>query len=345
MSCAKKIEDEDMYEIVSEQKKELEIEEIDTTEEKAIPAIPIIPAVPEEFDLSIFIANWAMEIGFVSFILLFVIWYYFGKKRNERIVLWWYEAAKELLGANFASVGDGAPIRKETETLFFCYCSGRINVDGMLITLELLPRHNLVMFVYAVLTGQKDTMLIEAFTDSNKKIPNILLALLNKKDKAYKKDDKSLKRFTTLVPYPSQMGVAGGKAGANLSTAYTVCAESDDVGATLAGNDYINKFLASTHPFLRIIHVTDSYESWGFKNAVIVKTDVPLPANTSLSSDECVEHVGACLRFSLYLIDTALPTLQFSAIAEKRAKNRLKLLEDEARKQERKEREEKMQVW
>lgn len=76
--------------------------------------------------------------------------YIFGFSKNQKLANAWLEANKALLDANFALVGDDGKqeivnhgLIKETGNAFTLWCSGRTLVEGMLVEIQLVKRHDL----------------------------------------------------------------------------------------------------------------------------------------------------------------------------------------------------------
>lgn len=99
-------------------------------------------------------SNWEsyyMEILMAAGIVVYFINFITGRSKNQRLSNAWLDANCDLLDANFALVGDDGKkeienhgLIKETENIFSLWCSGRVNVEGMLIELRLLKRQDLV---------------------------------------------------------------------------------------------------------------------------------------------------------------------------------------------------------
>lgn len=92
-----------------------------------------------------------------------------GKTKNHRIAQSWLNAHKKLLSDNFAVVGDDGQSKdiaetgtgeflKESENVYSLWCSGRKGCEGMLITLRLLKRHDLVTSLARIFKPQQDQL-------------------------------------------------------------------------------------------------------------------------------------------------------------------------------------------
>ena len=92
----------------------------------------------------------------------------FGKRLNESIAAAWADAfASEgsILEKNFALLGvddvEGEMMLKETCHIFKFYASGRRYCQGLLATLDLKARQDLVSIAFSTLTAKQDTLDID----------------------------------------------------------------------------------------------------------------------------------------------------------------------------------------
>ena len=102
-------------------------------------------------------ASWSafyVEIILAAGILIYFINFLTGRSKNSKVATSWFESHRDLLDSNFALVGDDGKkeiqehgLIKETESVFFLWCSGRINCESMLVELRLWKRHDLVSLI------------------------------------------------------------------------------------------------------------------------------------------------------------------------------------------------------
>ena len=92
----------------------------------------------------------------------------FGKRLNESIAAAWTDAfASEgsILEKNFALLGvddvEEEMMLKETHNIFKFYASGRRYCQGLLATLDLKARQDLVSMAFSTLTAKQDTLDID----------------------------------------------------------------------------------------------------------------------------------------------------------------------------------------
>lgn len=102
-------------------------------------------------------ASWSafyVEIILAAGILIYFINFLTGRSKNSKVATAWFESHRDLLESNFSLVGDDGKkeiqehgLIKETESVFFLWCSGRVVCESMLIELRLWKRHDLVSLI------------------------------------------------------------------------------------------------------------------------------------------------------------------------------------------------------
>lgn len=95
--------------------------------------------------------NYYLEILMCLGIVVYFINFITGRSKNQHLADAWLAANRELLEEQFALVGDDGKkdienygLIKDSENVFVLWCSGRQSVEGMLVELRLLKRHDLV---------------------------------------------------------------------------------------------------------------------------------------------------------------------------------------------------------
>lgn len=111
-----------------------------------------------------------------------------GKSKNHRLAQAWLTAHKELLEANFSIVGDDGETKevqsgilmKESENIYNLWCSGRLCCEGMLVTLKLLKRQDLVSTIARFFKPASDQIIIKVNLDEAE-MDSFIFFLANKK--------------------------------------------------------------------------------------------------------------------------------------------------------------------
>ncbi|CAI9103778.1 OLC1v1002329C1 [Oldenlandia corymbosa var. corymbosa] len=157
------------------------------------------------------IKSFTVEIVCGSFLIVFIINYFTGKKENENIALAWvmkFASKDSIFDRNFSLLGvgetDDSPLLlKEGQNMFKFYASGRRFCQGMLATLELKSRHDLISRLYNMVVPCKDEMTFEVYMNDDG-MDQVVFAVARKKlAKSMHKEERDLQRFASLVAPPT----------------------------------------------------------------------------------------------------------------------------------------------
>ncbi|KAB5574451.1 hypothetical protein DKX38_001645 [Salix brachista] len=154
--------------------------------------------------------SFLVEIVCVSFLIMFVINYFTGKRENENLALSWaakFATKDSIFEKNFSLLGvgegDDSPLLlKEGQNVFKFYASGRRYCQGLLATMELKSRHDLLSRIYNMVIPCKDEISIEVYINDDA-MDHVVFALARKKmAKAMQKELRDLQRFAGSVVQP-----------------------------------------------------------------------------------------------------------------------------------------------
>lgn len=164
-----------------------------------------MPTSPQKFSLS----SYVIEVVCISFLIVFAINFFIGKRQNELIALCWasqFATKDSIFDKNFSLLGTGdgkedAPLLlKEGQNVFKFYASGRRFCQGLLTTMELRSRHDLISRLTDMLFNKKDTITFEVVMNEDA-MDHVVLAVARKKmAKSMHKEARDLQRFATLMP-------------------------------------------------------------------------------------------------------------------------------------------------
>ncbi|KAM7478822.1 hypothetical protein LguiA_027035 [Lonicera macranthoides] len=155
--------------------------------------------------------SYTIEILSVSFLIMFAINYFTGKRENENIALAWaakFASKDSIFEKNFSLLGvgegDDSPLLlKEGQNVFKFYASGRRFCSGLLATFELKSRHDLISRLYNMVVNCKDEISFEVYMNDDA-MDQVVFALAKKKvAKTMQKEERDLQRFANLVAPPS----------------------------------------------------------------------------------------------------------------------------------------------
>ncbi|KAJ4866549.1 Uncharacterized protein Rs2_51927 [Raphanus sativus] len=191
----------------------VEIEAIDSplTPENATetvdPETPQDTTVPSEKKKK----SYAIEIGCVCFLISLGINYFLGKRENETLALAWaakFASKDTIFHKNFSllGVGDGVEsplLLKEALNVFKFYASGRRYCHGLLATMELKSRHDLISRVFNLVVPCRDEITFEVYMNEEA-MDHVVFAMAKKKAaKTMQKEVKDLQRFAGIVAPPT----------------------------------------------------------------------------------------------------------------------------------------------
>ncbi|XP_059653556.1 uncharacterized protein At5g49945-like [Cornus florida] len=168
-------------------------------------------ASPQPKNVVVVPRSYTVEIVCVSFLIMFTINYFMGKRENENIALAWaakFATKDSVFEKNFSllGVGDGddSPLLlKEGTNVFKFYASGRRFCQGLLATMELQSRHDLLSRLYNMVVRCRDEMTFEVYMNDDA-MDQVVFALAKKKAaKTMQKEIRDLQRFASLVSPPS----------------------------------------------------------------------------------------------------------------------------------------------
>ncbi|XP_059057685.1 PAT complex subunit CCDC47 [Achroia grisella] len=184
--------------------------------------------------------------------------YAFGRAKNTSIAVNFLKLHKPLLDDNFTLVGEsgadvvsaeGSGWRREAEHCFTMWCSGRLCCEGMLLTLKLIKRQDLVHVALGVVRPTTDTLLVKVELGKDDSDPFVLCVAQKKIASKLAKEMQDLSVFC-----PERR--AGDKHGLPPSLAVlSECAEA--TGAVLDAR--VTAALTQYARHLQFIHVSDRY--------------------------------------------------------------------------------------
>lgn len=155
--------------------------------------------------------SFTVEIICGVFLIAFMINYFIGKRENENIALAWaakFATKGSIFEKNFSLLGigegeDSPLLLKEGQNVFKFYASGRRYCQGLLATMELKSRHDLISRLFNLVVPCKDEITFEVYMNEEA-MDQVVFALAKKKAaKGMQKEVRDLQRFAGLVANPS----------------------------------------------------------------------------------------------------------------------------------------------
>ncbi|XP_041014071.1 uncharacterized protein At5g49945-like [Juglans microcarpa x Juglans regia] len=178
--------------------------------------------------------SFTVEIVCGTFLIIFLINYFTGKRENENLALAWaakFATKDSVFERNFSLLGvgegeDSPLLLKEGQTVFKFYASGRRYCQGLLATMELKSRHDLISRLYNLVVPCKDEISFEVHMNDDA-MDQVVFAVARKKlAKAMQKEVRDLQKFAGTVSPPT----SGRKW---VSEELAVISESKEVAADL----------------------------------------------------------------------------------------------------------------
>ncbi|XP_022897010.1 uncharacterized protein At5g49945-like [Olea europaea var. sylvestris] len=157
------------------------------------------------------LTSYSVEIVCVSFLIMFTVNYFTGKKENENLALAWaskFANKDSIFDKNFSLLGvgeneDSPLLLKEGQNVFKFYASGRRFCSGVLATMELKSRHDFISRLYNMVVPCKDEITFEVYMNDDA-MDQVVFALARKKlAKTMQKEAGDLQRFAGLVAPPN----------------------------------------------------------------------------------------------------------------------------------------------
>ncbi|MBA0815213.1 hypothetical protein Gohar_020975 [Gossypium harknessii] len=155
--------------------------------------------------------SFTVEIICGVFLIAFMINYFIGKRENENIALAWaakFATKGSIFEKNFSLLGigegeDSPLLLKEGQNVFKFYASGRRYCQGLLATMELKSRHDLISRLFNLVVPCKDEITFEV-SMNEEAMDQVVFALAKKKAaQGMQKEVRDLQRFAGLVANPS----------------------------------------------------------------------------------------------------------------------------------------------
>ena len=161
--------------------------------------------------------TWEWEILALTVVLAYVGAFFLGSSVNSSLAAAWFNEfgdAGKLLPASFSTTqicsDPGSPFNKETPSAFRYYATGRARTRGLVVSLDLLPRQDLLSWVLAALSGDEDTITVEVFMDPSAVDPFVLAAAPRRDRRRIQKEARDLMAFASVVdPRKVDRGLAG----------------------------------------------------------------------------------------------------------------------------------------
>ncbi|KAL1222525.1 hypothetical protein V5N11_018898 [Cardamine amara subsp. amara] len=156
--------------------------------------------------------SYTVEIVCVSILIGYTLNYFIGKRENENLASAWaskFCVKDSMFEKNFSLLGvgeeeDSPLLLKEATNVFKFYASGRRYCHGLLATMELKSRHDLISRLFNSVVPCKDEISFEVYMN-DEAMDHIVFAMArNKAVKTMHKKLRDLQRLGEILPLPDR---------------------------------------------------------------------------------------------------------------------------------------------
>ncbi|KAJ8714921.1 hypothetical protein PYW08_004902 [Mythimna loreyi] len=233
--------------------------------------------------------------------------YVIGRAKNTSIATNFLKLHKPLLDDNFTLVGEtGLDVvaasdergwRREAEHCFTMWCSGRLCCEGMLLTLKLIKRQDLVHVLLGVVRPTPDTLLVRVELGKDDSDPFVLCVA---QKKIATKLSKEMQDLSVFCPERRP----GDKHG--LPSSMSVMSETAEATSAVL-DTRVCAALEHYHQYVQFIHISDKYSGpKQIEEAAVTKppdTEKVMLISLALGPDGGGDEVRPLLQLVFHLMD------------------------------------------
>ncbi|XP_063889049.1 PAT complex subunit CCDC47-like isoform X2 [Scylla paramamosain] len=203
-------------------------------------------------------SNWDsfyLEMLMIAGLVVYFINFIVGKSKNQKLANAWFTSHKNLLEQNFALVGDDGKqvpesggLQKESENVYTLWCSGRTNMEGMLVELKFIKRQDMIGVVSQLIRPSSDQLLVKVHLDE---MDSFVFALATKKTAA--RLSKEMTDISTFCPEKKSADKFG------FGSQYVLMNELGEVASTVLGDPKVTAVLNKFSGMVDFLHFSDQY--------------------------------------------------------------------------------------
>lgn len=256
------------------------------------------------------------------FIFLYVINFILGQRTNEKIARRWIESHVSVFESQFYALGDDtikesgkSYLVKDSQSCFKMYASGRRFCHGILVTLELVKRHDIFSMLLSLvdLSTTHDEVTLEVPMDEDMD-PFIFAVLKKKHEKRLLRAHKDLKEHAKYkVTSKSLPGI------------FSVCTDCPELESVFLREEKVIRTLTKHEDLFISLHITDE------GNVNFLSTTKILRCKFRIPSLADMERCRTLVTMAIHFIDLAA-SHRLSAQARQRAlRDRRKWADEEYR--------------
>lgn len=203
-------------------------------------------------------SNWDsfyLEMLMIAGLVVYFINFIVGKSKNQKLANAWYNSHKNLLEQNFALVGDDGKqsvesggLQKESENVYTLWCSGRTNVEGMLVELKFIKRQDMIGVVSQLIRPSSDQLLVKVHLDE---MDAFVFAVATKKTAA--RLSKEMTDISTFCPEKKSAEKFG------IGSQFVLMNELGEVASAVLGDPKVTAMLNKFSGMIDFFHFSDQY--------------------------------------------------------------------------------------
>jgi len=282
-------QDDDDEEYVPNEKIEQEIHKETKNEPlltKDDEPIPINYNSPLNFFKIFKLQNPVVEICLFSVLAVYLIVFYFGKVKNEKIAKEWLISTYKIWKENFAELGidDASTLVRDGNHEFWYYATGRKHCQSVFTRVQLCPRQDIILTVRNFFKPTTDKIVMEAVLNKNESDDFVFALMARKMEVEIKKKRYDLKSFPRRYK--------GNNAPNPLD--YTVLTDAFDFASRFFDNTYVkhalqlslgeldNPVCKRNNPWIESIIITDQPTTEPDIDKILSE-EPPLPPNKTLT--------------------------------------------------------------
>jgi len=141
--------------------------------------------------------NPLVEAGLVSALAVYLVVYFIGKNKNEKIAKCWLISTYKIWKDNFAELGieDASTLVRDGNHEFWYYATGRKHCKSVFTRVKLCPRQDIISTIIGLFKPTHDKIVMEAVLNKNESDDFVFALMDRKKENAIKKGRYDLKTF------------------------------------------------------------------------------------------------------------------------------------------------------
>ncbi|ORY14978.1 DUF1682-domain-containing protein [Neocallimastix californiae] len=248
--------------------------------------IPINYNSPLNFFKVFKLQNPVVEICLFSFLAVYLIVFYFGKVKNEKIAKEWLISTYKIWKENFAELGidDASTLVRDGNHEFWYYATGRKHCQSVFTRVKLCPRQDIISIVRNFYQPTFDKIVMEVVLNKNESDDFVFALMARKMEAEIKKKRYDLKNFPRRYK--------GNNAPNPLD--YTVLTDAFDFASRFFDNTYVkhalqlslgeldNPICKRNNPWIESIIITDQPTTEPDIDKIL-SDEPPLPPNKTLT--------------------------------------------------------------